>query len=152
MFLHEQLDPNSRFRERRRRARRRRRLRRAAAAAVLLGLGAGLALGATDIGQRGISTSATTVSLRAKPARPAHRAVPREIRGVHVTMGLASLPGKLEGYAALQALGLNTIELDVKDENGQVGFVSPDLPRLARQDVAARPYYVARDGARRLPS
>ena len=150
MFLHEQLDPNSRFRERRRRARRRRKLRRAAAAAVLLGLGAGLALGATFIGQRGPSSSAQTVAARAERSSPAYRPVPEEIRGIHVTMGLASLPGKLGGYMALHAVGLNAIELDVKDENGQVGFVSADLPRLARQDGAARPYYDARDVARRV--
>ena len=57
--------------------------------------------------------------------------VPEEIRGVHVTMGLASLPGKLQQYLAMP--GLNTLELDVKDENGHVGFVPPAVP-LARRD------------------
>ena len=45
------------------------------------------------------------------------------MRGVHVTMALASLHGKLDEYVALRRAGLNTIELDVKDENGEVGFV-----------------------------
>ena len=44
----------------------------------------------------------------------------------------ASLRGKLDEYLALTAYGLNTLELDVKDEGGQVGFVAPDLPKLAR--------------------
>jgi hypothetical protein len=59
-------------------------------------------------------------------------------------MGLASLRGKLDQYLDLTAYGLNTIELDVKDENGKVGFVSADLPDLARKDGAARPYYDVR--------
>jgi hypothetical protein len=151
MFLHDQLDPNSRFRERRRRTRRRRRLRRAAAAGVLLALGAGLGLGATFIGQRGstVPPRAAAPAAAAKPA-PARPRVPSEIRGVHITMGLASLPGKLGDYMALDAVGLNTLEVDVKDENGQVGFISADLPELARRDGAARPYYDANSVATRV--
>ena len=38
-------------------------------------------------------------------------------------MGLASVEGKLGEYLALRAYGLNTLELDVKDENGSIGFV-----------------------------
>ena len=63
--------------------------------------------------------------------------MPDEIRGVHVTMGLASLPGKLDEYLATP--GLNAIELDVKDENGRVGFVPSSVP-LARQTGAAAPF------------
>ena len=142
MFLHEQLDPNSRFRERRRRASRRRRLRRVVTAGVLLALGAGLGLGATFIGaKRAGTTRAATSQTPRRHARSQRPGVPAEIRGVHVSMGLASLPGKLDQYAELRRVGLNTLELDVKDENGQVGFVSADLPALARADGAARPYY-----------
>ena len=54
---------------------------------------------------------------------------PKIIRGVHVTMALASIPGKLDEYTALR--GLNTIQLDVKDENGEIGFVPSSVP--ARQ-------------------
>ena len=57
--------------------------------------------------------------------------MPDEMRGVHVTMALASLPGKLDEYLAIP--GLNTIELDVKDENGEVGFLMP-ARSLARKD------------------
>ncbi len=67
--------------------------------------------------------------------------VPAELRGVHVTMGLASLPGKLDQYIVLP--GLNTIELDVKDENGRIGFVPAGVP-LARRTGAAGPYYRAK--------
>jgi hypothetical protein len=64
---------------------------------------------------------------------------------VHVTMPLASLPGRLEGY--LRIPGLNTLELDVKDESGQVGFVR-GAPALARAIGAARAYYDAAAVAR----
>ena len=36
--------------------------------------------------------------------------------------------------------GLNTIELDVKDENGEIGFVPTNVP-LASQVGAAKRYY-----------
>ena len=41
--------------------------------------------------------------------------------------------------------GLNTVELDVKDENGKVGFVPSAVP-LARRIGAAAPYYKAQAG------
>jgi len=144
MYFYEPFDPNESFRERRRRMRRRTRIRRAFAAAALLALGAGLALGATFI-SRGGSDPAATTSARAKPRPAASRvpALPRppsEIRGVHVTMGLASIPGRLDRFVELRAYGLNTIELDVKDENGKIGFVE-GTPALAQAIGAARPYY-----------
>ena len=88
----------------------------------------------------------------AKPtAQPAAaktpRALPEEVRGIHVTMALASLDGKLEEYLKLVDEGLNTIELDVKDENGEVGFVPSSVP-LARAVGAAKPYYKPREAAR----
>ena len=66
--------------------------------------------------------------------------LPAEIRGVHVTEGLASLPGRLDSYLGLASHGLNAVELDVKDENGYVGFVSAATPALAGSIGAARPY------------
>ncbi len=138
-YIHARLDPNERFRERRRQALRRRRRRRLAAATVLVGVGAGVGLGATQI--RGPHVPATSrPPLRVdKPTLP--RAYPREVRGVHVTAPLAGLPGKIDQYVALRDSGLNALEVDVKDENGFVGFVSPELPKLARAIGAARPFY-----------
>lgn len=66
------------------------------------------------------------------------RALPAEVRGVHVTMSLASIPGKLEQY--MQVPGLNTIELDVKDESGRVAFFT-GAPKLARATGASGRYY-----------
>ena len=37
-------------------------------------------------------------------------------------MALANLDGKLDEYVSLADQGLNTLELDVKDENGEVAF------------------------------
>ena len=140
MYLHDRIDHNERFRERRRRARRRRRIRRAAAAAVLLGGVAGIALGAAYI-SHGSSVTLTGVAGGKLPARPHPRPLPGEIRGVHVTMALASIEGKLDEYLALQGWGLNTIELDVKDENGQVAFQSRKYAPLSVEVGAAHPYY-----------
>jgi hypothetical protein len=75
--------------------------------------------------------------------------LPKEIRGVHVTMMLASLPGKLDQYASLKDEGLNTIELDVKDENGTVAFSSPGVP-LADEVGASGNYYNPADVAEQL--
>ena len=74
-----------------------------------------------------------------KPKVLEPRPWPDEVRGVHVTMALAGIPGKLEEYIAMKRNGLNTIELDVKDENGDVGFMAT-VP-LARRVGAAKPYY-----------
>jgi hypothetical protein len=151
MFLHDRIDPNDRFRERRRQARRRRRLRRTIAVLLIAAVVAAIAGGATFFSSRGhgaAKAAAPSTPTRVSSASPFRSRLPAEIRGVHVTEGLASLPGKLESYFALTSHGLNTVELDVKDENGYVGFVSPDLPALARKVGAARPYYDAEKVAR----
>src|SRR5262245_52909788 len=74
------------------------------------------------------------------PAKPVFPARPQEIRGVHVSMGLASLPGKIDQYLAMRRQGLNTLEVDVKDETGQVAFGNPSVP-LARRIGAVQSYY-----------
>jgi hypothetical protein len=148
MFLHDRIDPNDRFRERREDARRRRRRRRAIASLLIAAGIAAIAGGATYFSSdgHGAATAApprtTAVHEQAKSRFTSRQ--PAEIRGVHVTEGLASLPGRLESYFALSKQGLNTVELDVKDENGYVGFLSPELPALARKVGAARPYYDAK--------
>ena len=134
---------NARNRELRRQRRRRQvRRRRAVAVAVLLALAAGITLGARSVG--GGSAKADP-AVRAAERQSKFAPVPREIRGVHVTMSLASLPGKLQQYLKLP--GLNTIELDVKDESGRVGFVPSAVP-LARRTGAAGPFYKAKQAAR----
>jgi hypothetical protein len=141
-------DRNARNRERRRQRRRRQvRRRRAVAAAVLLALAAGITLGARSVGGRSANADETKAGRAARQKQKAavHAPLPREVRGVHVTMSLASLPGKLRQYVEMP--GLNTIELDVKDEDGRVGFVPSTVP-LARRIGAAGPFYRAKRAAR----
>ena len=100
---------------------------------VLVSVFAGRLLAGSD------SVSLTPVRSAALVS-PFHSALPQEIRGVHVSMDLAGIPGKLASYLALRKDGLNTIELDVKDETGEVGFVH-GAPALAVSDGAAHPFY-----------
>ena len=136
-------DSSARQRERRRLRRRRQvRLRRTVAGGVLLALAAGITLGARVVGgghqSRASGKAGASAAAANASATATRRKVPGEIRGVHVTMALASLPGKIADYLALP--GLNALELDVKDENGRVGFAPSSVP-LARSTGAAATYY-----------
>jgi hypothetical protein len=151
-MLLEPLDPNERFRSRRRQARRRRAIHRTSALAIVALTAAGLTLGARFLTERDTTTAGSvqkpaSKSTAPKP-QPQPRALPAEMRGVHVTMALASLRGKLDQYLALTSAGLNTLELDIKDENGEVGFSRPVVP-LARAVGATRNYYDAFEAARK---
>ena len=144
-MLLEPVDPNERFRDRRRQARKRRAIRRTAALAVVALAAAGTTLGARFLTERDAQVAspdsgpAVTTAAAAAP-KPEPRPYPDEIRGVHVTMALASIPGKIDEYLSLTKHGLNTLELDIKDENGEVGFRKPRVP-LAHEVGAAKDYY-----------
>jgi hypothetical protein len=136
-MLLEPVDPNERFRARRRRSRRRRAIQRVAVLAVAALAAAGATLGArflteSDSAPRGAPAAPTKLERETRP-------YPAEMRGVHVTMALASLDGKIDDYLSLTRDGLNTLELDVKDENGEIGFHAP-VP-LARRIGSVRTYY-----------
>ncbi|HET7573128.1 MAG TPA: putative glycoside hydrolase [Gaiellaceae bacterium] len=133
-------------RELRRRQVRRRRLTAAAVVGALVALGILLGRNLAAVGAGSVELAPARVTL---PASPFRAQLPDEMRGVHVTMALASLPGKLGEYLALRRRGLNTIELDVKDEDGHVAFVS-GAPALGRADGAARPYYDPRAVVRQV--
>jgi hypothetical protein len=138
-------DPNERFRERRANARKRKyRLRRTIALAALIVIAALIALGATVVAGHGSggSEGAKTNTEAAKPQKKAVQRIPlpAEVRGIHVTMALANEPGKVDEY--LRVPGLTALELDVKDENGEVGFLMP-ATTLARKVGASKPYYKA---------
>jgi hypothetical protein len=138
-------DPNARFRERRLAAAQRRRRRRIVEFGLLAVIGAAVALGAkaVDGDEKNPADEAAARDLASRaadlPREP--RRAPSEIRGVHVTMPLASIPGRIDEY--LSSPGLNTLEVDIKDENGEVGFVE-GAPPLARQVGAAKSYYRSR--------
>jgi hypothetical protein len=152
-------DSIARRRARRERQRRARRRRRVVLLAIFLAFAGGVAFGASAGNEKrnaapkqDEAAPAQPVVKRAvkKPRRiPLHVERPSEIRGVHVTMALASIPGKLARYVTLP--GVNAIELDVKDENGKIGFVSAAVP-LGRQIGAAQPYYKPRQATRFLHS
>ena len=142
--LFESFEPNERFRQRRAQARRRRQYRRRAAAgalALLLVAVAAMAIGATVIQKDSSDPPAkATPKTETKKKAVQRRPVPQEIRGVHVTPALASDSTKLDEYLAIP--GLNTLQVDIKDENGEVGFLMPNTT-LARKVGAAKPYYKA---------
>ncbi len=150
-MLYGPMDPNERFRARRNQIRRTKRRRRAAVLALLLVVVIAVAMGATLIGgdprpvAKQPAEAAVLPDTAAAATRP--RPLPVEIRGVHVTGALASLPGKFKEYVGYTRYGLNTIELDVKDEGGEIGFVPAGVP-LATQVRATRPYYDPRQVAR----
>jgi hypothetical protein len=152
-MLYPSLDPNERFRARRAEVRRRKRRRRAALAAILLLVVLSLAGGMTLAGKSEKTGAAAAGGEAAGfaplqvAARP--RPLPVEVRGVHVTGALASLPGQLDEYAALTRYGLNTIELDVKDEAGEISFAPAGVP-LARKAGAVRSFYKPRQVVKRL--
>src|SRR6187551_3441616 len=153
-MLYPSLDPNERFRDRRESTRRRKRRRRAVVAGILLLAVLALAGGMTlagkggkagaDAGTQAASHAPTALQVAARP-----RPLPVEVRGVHVTAALASIPGKLAEYEALTKYGLNTIELDVKDEGGEIGF-NPSGVALARKTGAVRDYYDPHKVAREM--
>src|SRR5580765_4619540 len=117
-MLLEPVDPNERFRSRRRQARRRRAIRRTGALAVVALAAAGTTLGARFLTERDAHVAGAdggqTPTTQAAPAqpKPQPRPYPAEIRGVHVTMALASVPGKIDEYLSLTKHGLNTREVD----------------------------------------
>ena len=113
-------------------------------AVLLLGMGAQFV--GTD---PGAEPAADLATLAAMPST-GPRTLPIELRGVHVTMGLASLPGKLDEYLDLEQDGLTALELDVKDENGEIGFITPAIPHLAVSIGAARDYYKATETVKRV--
>jgi hypothetical protein len=130
-------------------------IRRLGALAILVVIVAGFAFGAHSLsGGNSTKSAAGEPDVKtAAAAKQTARAVPREMRGVHVTMALASLHGKLEEYLALKRAGLNTIELDVKDENGEIGSSSAPPFRTShrrREAVLQRPCRPC-GGARRGP-
>src|SRR4029453_346234 len=86
------IDPNERFRERRATARRRKRLRRSAViGAFLLAIGL-LGVGARCVGVAESQQPATDLATLAVTPASDPRTLPIELRGVHVTMAVASLP------------------------------------------------------------
>lgn len=153
-MLHPTPEPHERFRERRRLERRRRALRRLGLFGALALVAAGLTLGVRSFGgdEPTVPTSGPetapapapppAVDLAGVEAAPADP--PAELRGVHVPAPKLAMQGALHDYIDLKEFGLNTLEVDVKDENGEVGFRVPEVP-LARALGAEQTYYNPRE-------
>jgi hypothetical protein len=75
----------------------------------------------------------------AQPAKAAGPVMPAVTRGVHVTAPWASIPGNLDSVLAMK--GLNLLQIDVKDENGEVAGLEQYTPKLADRYHATREYY-----------
>ena len=103
-MLYPPIDPNERFRERRAAIRRRKRLRRSAALGSVLLAVLLLGMGAQFVGSDSSAEPVTDLATLAATPSSGPRTLPIELRGVHVTMGLASLPGKFEEYLELDAV------------------------------------------------
>jgi hypothetical protein len=73
------------------------------------------------------------------PVKAAVRTMPAVTRGVHVSEPWSSVPGNLDSVLAKP--GLNLVELDVKDESGEVAGLETATPALATRFGAARDYY-----------
>ena len=143
-YVLQPVDPNARHKLRRAEARQRRHKQRLIAAGLLLALIAAGVVGAviaTHVRGHKTVRAAVREQQTPKPQILQPRPLPAEVRGVHVTMALAGLPGKINEYVAMKSAGLNTIELDVKDENGDIGF--PANVALARKIGSAKRYYDA---------
>jgi hypothetical protein len=125
-------------RETRRRQVRRRRLSALAVLGVL-GVAAIFGLAQLIVGSGSAAVKLTPVA-SAAPVSPFRSSAPEEIRGIHLTGPLMTLTGKLDSYLAMKKNGLNTIELDLKDESGNVTFTK-NAPSIAVKDGAALRYF-----------
>jgi hypothetical protein len=140
------VDPNERIRRRRKIAQRKRRLRRAAAGLILVGLAAGFAYSARNLAHHSSPSAAPAKAAKRTTATHILPTQPHEIRGIHITMSLANVPGRYRQYLRLPAL--NTIELDVKDEDGHVAFPVGSVPLAQKVHASSlyfRPALVARE-------
>ena len=151
------IDPNERFRERRAAVRRRKRLRRGAAVGSVLLAVLLLGMGAQFVGSESSAEPVTDLAtLAATPDQRAPHAADRAPRGARDDGSRVPSREARRVPRARAATGLTALELDVKDENGEIGFITPSVPlarldrRCARLLRRAR-RRAARARARRLP-
>ena len=106
-------------------------------------------MGAQFVGSESSAEPVTDLAtLAATPSKWAWNAAHRAPGCARDDGFLASLPGKFDEYLELEREGLTAVELDVKDENGEIGFITRSVP-LAVSIGAARDYFDARDAVRK---
>ncbi|MDX6537121.1 MAG: hypothetical protein QOD37_1462 [Gaiellales bacterium] len=130
------LRARERQRSQLRAAHRRRRLSVLAVFGVVVGVASGAWVWTSGTPKARVPVTQIKVATPPKPVGPV---MPKVTRGVHVTAPWASTPGNLD--AVLATPGLNLIEIDVKDENGEVSGLGGRTPALARRFDAERDYY-----------
>ena len=109
---------------------------------AVLGLVIGVASGAWVLDERHAQGASPVVPVKVVGAarKPVARSMPAVTRGVHVSAPWAEhVAGNLDRVLATP--GLNLIEIDVKDENGEVSGLGRRTPALARRYGAERDYY-----------
>ncbi len=122
------------------------------AAFALLGSGSSTSHAGTSGGATSTTGTAKTVKKTRKTPGAAHAPLPKQVRGVHVSVYIASIPSRIDDFLSLAkpgGKGLNTLEVDLKDENGNVGFLR-NSPRLAHLTGAAQNFYDARELAAKV--
>ena len=139
---HQEALRNSRRSQQRTIARQRQRRRRVVAISILL-LPVAIAAFAFTWGNDGPPSPVTKAALPTTPTQPetvtavgGRIAMPEHIRGVHVTSYAVAEPSLFEPIMALAdpQVGMNSIQIDIKDERGEVAFTTP-IP-LARESGA----------------
>jgi hypothetical protein len=117
-------------------AHRRRRLSVLAALGIVIGVASGAWVWTSG------TPKARTPIVPVKPAthaKPAGPTMPTFTHGLHVSAPWASTPGNLDRVLATP--GVNLIQIDVKDENGEVSGLGARTPALANRFGASRNYY-----------
>lgn len=130
---HQEAMRNSRRAKQRASARATQRKRRMVAVAILLlpvAIAAFAFTWSRDAGNpKKAVKQATTLPKQsaAEQAVGGHVAMPDHVRGVHVTSYAVATPGMFEPIMALAdpKVGMNAIEIDIKDERGEVAFTTP---------------------------
>ena len=131
-----------------RRTHRRRRAAALASVAIVVCVAAGAWTSFGGGNQRRVPVDRSLAPKVAVPPKTAvvksnHIAMPKFVRGVHISLGIAASKTKMNQFINLTSKGLNTLEIDVKDENGEVGY-TVGAPALARKIGATRSYYDAK--------
>jgi len=89
-----------------------------------------------------VAAPAPARSQPAGPSDPVGTAtpLPEPMKGVHVTLPFAALPDKVDEFISLKSAGLNTLQIDIKDEEGRIAF-APEASPLAERIGAVGNFY-----------
>ena len=91
------------------------------------------------------ATTAAAAPATTASAGPVRFAEPSEVRAAHFSMYLANDQNAVSKYISAydENSGLNAVQLDIKNENGDIGFTE-DMPSLAIKSGSAHDFYEPR--------